>query len=159
MILQNTQHFCLPTDTTGSCDAPITGQDGQEKRTQDILKKLKERLLKHLIDKHRAAEHHNSLRDTKSTPDGLKIKIKPRSALVETPKFKEKWQEAITQCEQTLIETLKEHLIWAQRETKDRFDTDQRTAIAQLKDNNIPNKRATEIIQKAGEEAHQYTQP
>jgi len=89
VILQNTQYFCLPTDTTGSYDAPITGQDDQEKRTQDILKKLRERLLKHLIDNHRAAEHHNSLRYTKSTPDGLKVKIKPHSALVATPKFKE----------------------------------------------------------------------
>jgi len=32
----------------------------------------------------------------KSTPDGLKVKIKPHGALVETPKFKEKWQETIT---------------------------------------------------------------
>ena len=56
----------------------------------------------------------------KSTPDGLKVKIKPHDALVEAPKFKEKWQEAITQCEQTLVETVKEHLIWAQKETKAR---------------------------------------
>jgi len=36
----------------------------------------------------------------KSTPDGLKVKIKPHGALVETPQFKDKWQEAIKQCEQ-----------------------------------------------------------
>ena len=38
-LLHSTQYCCLPTDTTGSLDAPITGQDCQEKRTEDILKK------------------------------------------------------------------------------------------------------------------------
>jgi len=154
VILHNTQYFCLPTDTSGSYDAPITGQDGTDKRTQDITNKLKERLLKHLIDNHRAAEHYNSLRDAKSTPDGLKIKIKPHGALVETLRFKEKWQETINQCEHTLVETLKEHLIWAQNETKARFDTDQMTAITQLKDNKVTNKKAIELVQEVGQEAH-----
>jgi len=154
VILHNTQYFCLPTDTSGSYDAPITGQDGAEKRTQDITSKLKERLLKHLIDNHRAAEHFNSLRDAKSTPDGLKIKIKPHGALVETPRFKERWQETINQCEHTLLETLKEHLFWAQKETKARFDTDQKTAIAQLKDNKVTNKKAIELVQETAKEAH-----
>jgi len=54
----------------------------------------------------------------RSTPDGLKVKIKPHGALVETPQFKDKRQEAIKQCEQTLVSTLKEHLIWAQTELK-----------------------------------------
>jgi len=76
-------------------------------RTQDILNKLKERLLKHLIDNHSASEQFKSLRDMRSTPDGLKVKIKPHGALVETPQFKDKWQEAIKKCEQTLVSTLK----------------------------------------------------
>jgi len=60
VIPHSTQYFCLPTDITGNYDAPITGQDGTEKRTQDILNQLKERLLKHLIDNHRAAEHYKA---------------------------------------------------------------------------------------------------
>jgi len=53
------------------------------------------------------------------------------------------------QCEQTLVSTLKEHLIWAQTETKTRFDTDQKTAVHQLKDNNHTNKEALKLVKKS----------
>ena len=155
VILHNTQYFCLLTDTTGSYDAPTTGLDSSERRTQDIMKKLKERLLKHLTDNHRAAEHFKSLKDMRSTPDGLRVKIKPHGALVETPQFKEKWQEATKQCEQILIDTLKEHLTWAQTETKKRFNMDQKTALHQLKDNKVTNEKALELVKRAAEESHQ----
>jgi len=35
-----------------------------------------------------------------------------------------------------------------------RFDTDQKTALNQLKDNSVLNKRALELVQKAGEDPH-----
>jgi len=87
----------------------------------------------------------------RSTPDNLRVKIKPHGALVETPQFKEKWQEATKQCEQILVNTLKEYLIWAQTETKTRFNTDQKTAIHQLKDNKVINEKALELVEKAAE--------
>jgi len=64
------------------------------------MDKLKERLIRHLVDNHRAAEHLKTLKDMRYTPEGLRVKIKPHGALVETPQFKEKWQEATKQCEQ-----------------------------------------------------------
>jgi len=90
-------------------------------------------LYRHLIDNKRATDHADNLKTLKTTtPEGLKIRIKPHGVYVDKPQFKEEWSSTVDACQDLPKKCLIKHFKRSQKEAKNKFETDQKTSAIKL---------------------------